>query len=61
VRAPVICIAKSGALPMILPAAICLGADVDVAIAAHNGAVRFCVKSPSGTDEISVNCLPDLR
>jgi len=60
VRAPVICIAKSGALPMILPAAICLD-EVDVAITVDGGMVRFILKSPSGTEEITVNCLPNLR
>lgn len=60
-RAPVIRIAKSGNLPMILPAAICLGDEIDVAITIDGGVVRFCVKSPSGAEEVLVNCLPGLR
>jgi hypothetical protein len=61
VRAPVLRVARAGPLPVILPAAICLGEEVDVAITVEDRVVRFGVKSFSGVEELSVNCPADLR
>jgi hypothetical protein len=61
VRAPVLRVARAGPLPVILPAAICLGEEVDVAITVEDRVVRFGVKSFSGVEELSVNCRADLR
>jgi hypothetical protein len=54
-RTPAIRVVKSGTLPMTLPAAICLGDQVDIDIAIDARRVQFIVKSPAGMEEISVN------
>jgi hypothetical protein len=59
--APVLCVAQHGALPMVLPAAIRLAENTEIAILIRENAIEFTVKINSENREITVSYPALLR